>query len=80
MDNLAQIKEAALSELLDRGVIDSQETECEIRFILPNAELGLNTPMVEVTVNGWLVFLWLFNGKYEAFYAVEQERVALTNY
>jgi hypothetical protein len=73
MDNLAQIINAARNELIERGAIapDMPEDEYTIEYI---------ENVAEVTMYGWIVLLWRLNAEYEVFYAVEQERAALTSY
>jgi hypothetical protein len=68
MDNVKQILSAARNELIERGVIapDTLYDGCKIDFC---------DNVAEITMHGWLVFLIRLYGKYEPFYAVEQERM-----
>ena len=84
MDNIAQIISAALNELFERGVIDLPPEEMEqeeIAAFQAKCEIDYGPPgskSIMVMSPDWVVFVWKRNRKYEAYWAVERERV-LTN-
>jgi hypothetical protein len=71
MKTIAQIIEAALNELFERGVIDlppeemeSFEAECEMEY--DTSKNGVSV----VILCGWYVFVWWMNGTLEAYYSM----------
>lgn len=80
MNLIAQIINAALNELFEKGVIelppeemDTFQAECEIE------NYGVNEPLYSVVMCGWEIFIWECQGRIEAYFALEQSRASLAS-
>jgi hypothetical protein len=75
MQFIAQLIEAALAELFDKGVIEeppdameSFQAECEIEY-------ATGDHVSIVSLCGWNVFIWLINGVLEAYHSMSMTSV-----
>jgi hypothetical protein len=80
MEIVTQIIHAALNELFERGVIDLPPEEMEQEEIAAfrlkcEIDYGPGRKSIMVMSPDWVVFVREHEGKYEAYFSVERERV-----